>query len=293
MKLNGWLVEIDIKNCVREEGPTVDAEGEDEKGGDRDNGKPCLQLGVPMPMDRCQSLLPRQMPLLDGCIQPPMPDVSRGMEMPLVERTAAMTTQQQPFNSLRSPQCSPSEQGLVHTQPAIFSISAGPLSASDGNNAYDHESEVSTRTVPDEELLLDVASVSRLAHFDGLWFADVGFQESLLPQQYFGQLCLANSRLSGLVTTAQFAQGYCRVQWRSDTMPVFDSRLPSCYADLVQRLNTVCSTQDGVEWHAHDSTYTVPGSNERHHLCLGGRCQSCASLTSSVAPAFSSRNWGG
>lgn len=280
MRLNGWLDEIEVVISMRTEASITDAERGDEKVSDRDDGKECFQPALAVPMDLYQQQFP--LPILDA---------SREIGMGVVERATAMTTWQWAANPLYSQHSSPSEQASVQMPHAMSSPSAGPLLTSDGNDAYDQKSEVSTPTVADEELLLNVASVSRLARVNGRWFADVDFEESLLPQKFFGQLLFSNNKLSGLAKTAQFTQGYCRVQWLSETMPFFDARLPNYYADLVQQLDILCSAQDGVEWHAHDSAYSFEGSYARHHLCLGGRCQSCAHLSSIVASAYPIVNW--
>ena len=125
-----------------------------------------------------------------------------------------------------------------------------------------------------------------MARINGMWFADVNFQDSILVQQFFGWLLLANMRLCGLVKAAQFAKGLCRVRWRSDTIPVLGSRLPKAYIGLAQRLDILCPAGSGVEWHAVDSTYILQGSNERHHLCWGTQSESCGGPSCVVCTAY-------
>lgn len=291
IKLNGWLDEIEVGNSMRKEVSITGAESEDEKISDPDDGKKCFQPALVVPRDLYQQHFSLQMPFMDRWNLLTILDNSRELGMHVIEPATAITTRQGAVNLLNSQHSPPSQQVPLQTPHAMSSRSGGLSSTGDGNDAHDQESEVSTPTVADEELLLNVASVSRLARVNGRWFADVDFEESLLPHKFFGQLLLSNNRLSGLAKTAQFTQGYCRLQWLSETVPFFEARLPSYYAELVQQLDILCSAQDGVEWHAHDSAYSFEGSYARHHLCLGGRCQSCAHLNSIVASAYPNINW--
>lgn len=271
---------------MRKEVSITDAESEDGKISDPDDGKECFQPALVVPRDLYQQHFSLQMPFMDRCNLLPNLDDSLEIGMHVVEPATAMTTWQWAAHPLYSQNSPPLEQVPLQTPLAMSSRSGGLLSTGDGNDAHDQESEVSTPTIADEELLLNVASVSRLARVNGRWFADVDFEESSLPQRFFGQLLLSNDRLSRRAKTAQFTQGYCRVQWLSETLPFLDARLPSPYADLVQQLDMLCSAPDGVEWHARDSAYSFEGSYARHHLCLGGRCQSCAHLSSITASAY-------
>ena len=155
---------------------------------------------------------------------------------------SAMTVQHLPLSTPYHLQASPSMQLPMQT---TYSLSTGPVLASDGSESYDRESEDSTQTTPDKELLLNVAGVNRVARLGSHWFVDVEYEESLLPWEFFGQLLLTNPRLSGLAKAAQFAQGYCRVQWRSDTTSLFEAQLTRFYTDLVLRLGILCFFHDG------------------------------------------------
>ena len=205
--------------------------------------------------------------------------------------TAESATKMEQWLSINTPHPLLLTQLPIQTPHTTYGLGAGSVLASNCIEAYDRESEDSTQTTPDEELLLKVVLIHRVARFEGRWFVDVDYEESLLPREFFGQLLFNNSRLSELAKTAQFAHGYCRVQWRSDTIPFSGARLPSYCADLIQRLNILCSTQGVVEWHAGDCAYTLQGSNERHHLCLEDCCQNCANPSAISAFASFSANW--
>ena len=205
--------------------------------------------------------------------------------------TADFATTMEQWPSINTPHPLLPTQLPIQTPHTTYSLGAGSVLASDGIEAYDRESEDSTQTTPDEELLLKVVLIHRVERFEGRWFVDVDYEESLLPREFFGQLLLSNSRLSELAKTAQFTHGYCQVQWRSDTIPFSGARLPIYCADLIQRLNILCSTQGVVEWHAGDCAYTLQGSNERHHLCLEDRCQNCANSSAISAYASFNASW--
>lgn len=180
----------------------------------------------------------------------------------------------------------------MQTPHTTHSLDPGPVLSSYSNENYDRESTNSSRTIPDEELLLEVASVSRVTRFNGRWFVDVDYEESLFPKEYFAQILYASPALSQLAETAWFDQGECRVHWRSETLPLARARLRSDYTDLVRRLDILCPNQDVVEWHAWDSAYVTEGSREKHRLCLCNGCQSCVSIFAPIPPQVD-ETWSG
>lgn len=283
LKSHGWLNEIEVGDAMYENSYGVDAEEGGQVAGDRDGQKEFFLPAEGRPMEAYQPQLPLQMPFLGAGNEPPTLDTLHETSIPTARPAPATTMQHWALNTLIYPQTPPSMQLPMQAPQATYRNSNAPLSRTCNHESYDRESENSTGTTPDEEMILNMANISRVARLEGHWFVDVDYEESLFPREYFGQILFANFALSGLAETARFHHGQCRVQWRSETIPLARARLRSDYTDLVRRLDVLCPAQGIVEWHARDSTYVFQGSNERHRLCLGNRCQSCASLGSIVA----------
>ncbi|KAK0301971.1 hypothetical protein LTR01_009044 [Friedmanniomyces endolithicus] len=212
-----------------------------------------------------------------GWSQSSIPDVSHSNSMPFAKAT--MITQQSPVSMYH-----PSEAQLPIDVPTVTQDlyaeamlpDGGSETASDMSGNCYAESGTSTETALDDKLLLNVAAVSRVARSGGTWFVNLEYEDLRLPREFFAQVLLSNPRLSRLAYAADFAEDGCRVQWRSESMALLEAELPGVYTELVEQLDALCSKQDGVQWYAHDSAYTIEGSNERHHLCLRDRCQRCA-----------------
>lgn len=283
LKSHGWLYEIEVGNAMREEIPGVDAEEGGQVACDRDGQEEFFHPAEGRPIVAYQPQLPLHMPFFGAGNKSSTLDTLKETSIPTTEPATAMTMQHWPLNTLGYPQPLPSMQLPMQALQAMYSNSSALVSGTYSHDGYDRESENSTGSIPNEELLLNVASISRVARLEAHWFVDVDYEESLFPREYFGQILFTNPTLSGLAETARFHEGQCRVRWRSETIPLARARLRSDYTDLVRRLDILCPTQGIVEWHARDSTYVFQGSNERHRLCLGNRCQSCASLSSIIA----------
>ncbi|KAK0260715.1 hypothetical protein LTR35_017958 [Friedmanniomyces endolithicus] len=220
----------------------------------------------------------QQNPLSNGgWSQSSIPDVSHSNSMPFAKAT--MITQQSPVSMYH-----PSEAQLPIDVPTVTQDlyaeamlpDGGSETASDMSGNCYAESGTSTETALDDKLVLNVAAVSRVARSGGTWFVDLEYEDLRLPREFFAQVLLSNPRLSRLAYAADFAEDGCRVQWRSESMALLEAELPGVYTELVEQLDALGSKQDGVQWYAHDSAYTIEGSNERHHLCLRDRCQRCA-----------------
>lgn len=226
----------------------------------------------------------QQYPVSGGSwLQSSISDPSHSIPVSLAEPT--MTTQQRPVNLyLPSATQLPTEVPTVTQNLNVETVlpDGGSETASDLSGNCSVESGTSTETALDDELLLNLAEISRVARSGGTWFVDLEYEDLQLPRKFFAQVLLSNPRLSRLARTADFTEDGCRVQWRSESMALLEADLPEVYTELVEQLDTLCSEQDGVQWYALDSAYTIEGSNERHHLCLRNRCPRCAILSSAI-----------
>lgn len=276
LKLHGWVNKIQTEDAMREEVAALDAEVISSRSDESESIRPVLEMSG----DLCGQQHPLHVPSSDGGDQPSKLSALCGESISAVQPATAMTMQHLALNPGYYVQTSPPMQ----TRPATYSLCAEPVLSTSSDGACDQDSEDSTQTIPDDQLVLKVENISRLARLEGHWFVDVDYEDSLLPQEFFGQLLLSNNTLSRLAERAQLHQGYWRVQWRSDTIPLARARPRSDYVSLVQLLDILCPTQDVIEWYACDAAYVLPESTESYHLCLGSACQSCVMMFAFGAP---------
>lgn len=280
LKRYGWLKETRLGHAVGGDNPAMVGEKENRAMSDTDNRRESSSPEMGTSMNSHQ----QQYPVSVGSwLQSSISDPSHSIPVPFAEPT--MTTQQRPVNLYL-----PSETQLPTEVPTVTQNlnvetalpDGGSETASDMSGNCYAESGISTDTVLDDDLLLNLAKVGPVARLRGTWFVDFEYQDLQLPKEFFAQVLLSNPRLSRLAYTAHFAEDECQVQWRTESVVLHEAKLPKVYTELVEQLDFLCLKQDGVKWYAHDSAYTIEGSNERYHLCLKDRCKGCAQFSSEI-----------
>ena len=257
LRKHGWVKKAPLGH----DNPAMVGEKESRAMSDMDNRREWSSPGLGTSMNSHQ----QQYHLFrDSWFQSSISDVSRPDPVPLAE--SPMTTQLL------------TEVPTITQNPGVETVlpDGGSETTSDMSGNCHAESGTGTETVLDDDLLLNLAKVGQVARSRGTWFVDLEYQDMRLPKETFAQVLLSNSRLSRLACTAQFTEDGCQVQLRSESVVWHEAELPKVYTELVQQLEVLCLQQDGVKWYAHDSAYTIEGSNERYHLCLTDRCEGCA-----------------
>lgn len=170
------------------------------------------------------------------------------------------------------------ECGLIH-RPFLPQArpSLEPEESAAGGDFVPESDDDDAATISDDELVLEPSHLVRAVRFDGSWLFKVEYHNSSLSAAFFGQLLIANNRLSRLAENAGISGDQCLVKWRSEWIPLFEPELPGNYRALAKRINAVTAGEDEVRWYSHDSSYAVSGQDERHHMCLDS-CRRCSNI---------------
>lgn len=286
LRSNGWMRQIVVGNAIYEQCPTVQHDAMDRMTGKRRNegtsGRDMSRVFLVEPPQQ----RPRYLPFSNGDDTPSMLGTSQ-KNRPTTQYATAMPMQHWPFGTVHGMQTpTPMRTPQVTNNPV-----AGPVPTGSTNEVIGNDLDDITHFMSEERIVLNVASICRVSRSQGQWLVDVKYEDSFLPRESVGQLLLANVTLSGLAEAAQFYPDHCRVQWRSETVPLTRVSLRSEYTGLVGWLEMMCPEEGAIEWHSGDNAYSIEGSNERYHLCLGVCCQASSDGRRYESVTISSGRW--